>query len=93
MTEPVMPSMESLLYEGDGCVSAGLPPGLRPDLDRAKASEGRVAFSAAARERVAKLVDEIESQEARLAELQRELGAAVREYLGTAGKTAATPAA
>ncbi|MBX9627089.1 MAG: hypothetical protein K2X82_25025 [Gemmataceae bacterium] len=91
--EPFHPSMEWLLAEEGMPVTAGLPQGLRDDLDRVKAVQEPVAFSATAWGRVTGLVNEIEAQKARLAELQQELGTAVREYLGTAGKAAATPAA
>jgi hypothetical protein len=77
---PNMPSMEMFLVEGDINVSAELPQGLRQDLDTLNALRERVERGKAERERMEKLLAAINEHTAKIAELQKELAAAVRAY-------------
>jgi hypothetical protein len=77
---PNMPSMEMLLAEGDINVSAGLPHGLRQDLDTLNALRERVERGKAEREKMERLVAAINEHTAKIAELQKELADAVRAY-------------
>lgn len=92
MTGPIMPSMDMLRAEGDGFVTAGIPQGLRDDLDRANAVRAWEEGNKRKRERIERLMAEIAEHEARIDTLRKEAAAAMWDYAGIPAPTP-TPAA
>jgi hypothetical protein len=72
--------METLLAEDGMCVTAGLPEEMRRDLDKLNAARDRVERGRAERERMEKLLAQINDHESKIAELQKELAEAMRAY-------------
>jgi len=80
MTAPLELSMEALLAEDGMPVSAGLPDGLRRQLEQVAAAREQRDRAAEKRRRVERLLAQIGEHEARIRELHDQLREAVRDY-------------
>ncbi len=80
MTIPNQLSMEALLAEDGLDVRAGLPEEMRKGLDRLNAARTRTDRAKEKRARMERVLASIEEHEARIAELQKELQEAMRDY-------------
>jgi hypothetical protein len=88
MTEPHQFSMEALVAEGGTCVTAGLPEGVRRELDRRKAAQLAATLPPDKHEHLAQLLAGIAELQCKLTQLHDELRETIREYA-----TTTTPAA
>jgi hypothetical protein len=80
MKDPILFSMESLLAEDGQEVRAGLPEEMRRDIERRDALRQRAEQAKEARAQIDRVLAAIAEHEARIAELQQELEAAMRKY-------------
>jgi hypothetical protein len=80
MTIPNQLSLEALTAEEGMYVSAGLPEGLRRDLEELKSSRSRAEQAQSKRERLEQLLASIAERQAEIVKLQEELRTVLDEY-------------
>ena len=78
--EPCYTSLERLIAEDGMCITAGLPEGVRRELDRLEAERKRIEQGMADRARMREFVLKAVELDAKLQETEKELAAVLREY-------------